>query len=109
MGPFRVLQLSIVILMLFGSTWLVRLAGMAPSPSDSTSTWLSDRAALAGVLAADNADNNNGGGNGGGKSKKGGKKGGKRGGGKKKKKKKKKKQKRGKPPKTRVEGAGRGR
>jgi len=65
MGPFRVLQLSIVILMLFGSTWLVRLAGMAPSPSDSTSTWLSDRAALAGVLAADNADNNNGGDNGG--------------------------------------------
>src|SRR3954467_15514925 len=62
MGPFRVLQLSIVILMLFGSTWLVRLAGMAPSPSDSTTTWLSDRAALAGVLAADNADNNNNGG-----------------------------------------------
>lgn len=60
MGPFRVLQLSIVILMLFGSTWLVRLAGMSNSLSGDTSTWLSDRAALAGVLQADNGDNSDG-------------------------------------------------
>jgi hypothetical protein len=59
MGPFRVLQLSIVILMLFGSTWLVRLAGMSTSLSGDTSTWLSDRAALAGVLEADNGGNTN--------------------------------------------------
>jgi hypothetical protein len=60
MGPFRVLQLSIVILMLFGSTWLVRLAGMSDSMSGDTSTWLSDRAALAGVLQGDNGDNSGG-------------------------------------------------
>jgi hypothetical protein len=60
MGPFRVLQLSIVVLMLFGSTWLVRIAGMSNSLSGDTSTWLSDRAVLAGVLQADNSDNSGG-------------------------------------------------
>ena len=29
MGPFRVLQISIVVLVLFGSTWLVRVVGLA--------------------------------------------------------------------------------
>jgi len=57
MAPFRVLQLSIVIAMLFGSTWLVRMAGMEQTSPDSTSTWLSGQPALAGVLQADNTDN----------------------------------------------------
>ena len=61
MGPFRVLQISIVVLMLFGSTWLVRAVGMAASPSGSSSTWLSSQDALAGVLnQGDNGDNNGG-------------------------------------------------
>lgn len=75
MGPFRVLQISIVVLMLFGSTWLVRAVGMAASPSGSTSTpwgsraaeepygalWLGSSDALAGVLQqADNGDNDDG-------------------------------------------------
>jgi hypothetical protein len=58
MGPFRVLQISIVVLMLFGSTWLVRVVGMAASPSGSSSTWLSSTEALAGALnQGDNGDN----------------------------------------------------
>src|SRR3954447_22761024 len=61
MGPFRVLQISIVVLMLFGSTWLVRAIGMAASPSGSSSTWLSSQDALAGVLQqGDKGDNNDG-------------------------------------------------
>ena len=64
MAPFRVLQLSIVLLMLFGSTWLVRMAGLEPSETARTTTWLSDQAALAGVLQqGDNSDNNGGGDN----------------------------------------------
>ena len=73
MGPFRVLQISIVVLMLFGSTWLVRAVGMAASPSGSSSTWLSGQDALAGVLQQgdngdndDNTDGDNGGDNNGG-------------------------------------------
>ena len=58
MGPFRVLQISIVVLMLFGSTWLVRAVGMAGSPTGSSSTWLGSTDALAGVLQqGDNGDN----------------------------------------------------
>src|SRR6185436_7478075 len=68
MGPFCVLQISIVVLMLFGSTWLVRAIGLAAAPSGSSSTWLSSQDALAGVLQqgdnGDNGDNNNGGDNG---------------------------------------------
>jgi hypothetical protein len=61
MGPFRVLQISIVVLMLFGSTWLVRVIGMAAAPSGSSSTWLTGSDALAGVLQqADNGDNDDG-------------------------------------------------
>jgi hypothetical protein len=63
MSPFRVLQLSIVLVMLFGSTWLVRMVGFEPSESGRTATWLSDQAALAGVLdQADNGDNGDNGG-----------------------------------------------
>jgi hypothetical protein len=58
MSPFRVLQLSIVLVMLFGSTWLVRMAGLEPAATGTTATWLSDQAALAGVLRqGDNSDN----------------------------------------------------
>jgi hypothetical protein len=58
MAPFRVLQLSMVLVMLFGSTWLVRLAGLDPAETGVSSTWLSDQAALAGVLSqGDNGDN----------------------------------------------------
>jgi hypothetical protein len=61
MGPFRVLQISIVVLMLFGSTWLVRTIGMAASPSGSSGTWLESSAALADVLQQDdNGDNDDG-------------------------------------------------
>jgi len=61
MGLFRVLQISIVVLMLFGSTWLVRVVGMAASPAGSSSTWLSSTDALAGVLQqGDNGDNDDG-------------------------------------------------
>jgi hypothetical protein len=61
MGLFRVLQISIVVLMLFGSTWLVRVVGMAASPDGSSSTWLSTTDALAGVLQqGDNDDNDDG-------------------------------------------------
>jgi hypothetical protein len=64
MGPFRVLQISIVVLMLFGSTWLVRAVGMVASPDGTSSTWLGSQDALAGVLnQGDNGDN--GGDNGG--------------------------------------------
>lgn len=65
MAPFRVLQLSIVLVMLFGSTWVVRMAGLESSATGDTATWLSDQAVMAGVLdQADNGDNsdNNGGG-----------------------------------------------
>jgi hypothetical protein len=58
MGPFRVLQISIVVLMLFGSTWLVRAVGMAGTSAGSSSTWLGSSDALAGVLQqGDNGDN----------------------------------------------------
>src|SRR5688572_19265009 len=58
MAPFRVLQLSMVLVMLFGSTWLARLAGLDPAETGVSSTWLSDQAALAGVLhQGDNGDN----------------------------------------------------
>ena len=60
MGPFRVLQISIVVLMLFGSTWLVRAVGMAAAPAGSSSTWLTGGDALAGVLQQDNGDNDDG-------------------------------------------------
>jgi hypothetical protein len=61
MGPFRVLPISIVVLMLFGSTWLVRVVGMAASPTGDSTTWLGSQDALAGVLQqGDNGDNNNG-------------------------------------------------
>jgi hypothetical protein len=61
MGPFRVLQISIVILMLFGSTWLVRTAGLSPSPSGPSTTWVGGTEALADVLQqGDNSDNNDG-------------------------------------------------
>jgi hypothetical protein len=61
MGLFQVLQISIVVLMLFGSTWLVRVVGMAASPAGSSSTWLSSTDALAGVLQqGDNGDNDDG-------------------------------------------------
>ena len=46
MGPFRVLQISIVILMLFGSTWLVRTAGMEPSSAGPSTSWLEASEAL---------------------------------------------------------------
>jgi hypothetical protein len=58
MGGFRVLHISIVVLVLFGSTWLVRVVGMAAEPSGSSSTWLTGNDALAGVLRQ--ADNDNG-------------------------------------------------
>jgi hypothetical protein len=58
MGPFRVLQISIVVLMLFGSTWLVRAVGLAASPSGSSGTWLSSTDVMADVLhQGDNDDN----------------------------------------------------
>lgn len=57
MGPFRVLQVSIVVLMLFGSTWLVRAVGMAPGSGGGSSTWHGESAALAGVLEQDDNDN----------------------------------------------------
>lgn len=58
MGPFRVLQISIVVLMLFGSTWLVRAVGMAASPTDGSRTWLGSSDALAVVLQqGDNGHN----------------------------------------------------
>ena len=61
MGPFRVLQISIVVLMLFGSTWIVRAVGLTASPSGSSSTWLGSTAAMAGVLQqGDNGDNDDG-------------------------------------------------
>ncbi len=61
MGPFRVLQISIVVLMLFGSTWLVRVVGLAASPSGSSGTWMSSTDALADVLQqGDNGDNDDG-------------------------------------------------
>ena len=64
MAPFRVLQLSMVLIMLFGSTWLVRLAGMDPAETGVSSAWLSDQAVLAGVLQqGDNGDNGDNGGN----------------------------------------------
>jgi hypothetical protein len=57
MPPFRVLQLSIVVVMLFSSTWLVRMAGLEQTGSDSASSWLAGQPALAGVLQDDNTDN----------------------------------------------------
>src|SRR5689334_16617235 len=65
MSPFRVLQISIMVLVLFGSAWLVRIVGSVASPTDEgASTWLSGPAALADVLQqGDNGDN--GGDNGG--------------------------------------------
>jgi hypothetical protein len=66
MGPFRVLQISIVVLMLFGSTWLVRVVGMAASPPGSSTTWLTGSNALAGVLRQDDNDDNDDGDNDGG-------------------------------------------
>lgn len=58
MTAFRLLQVSIVVVLLFGSTWVVRALGMATEPSGATSTWLSSTTVLAGVLQADNTDNN---------------------------------------------------
>lgn len=61
MGPFRVLQISIVVVLLFGSTWLVRVVGMAAAPPGSSATWLGESEAFAGVLQqGDNGDNNDG-------------------------------------------------
>jgi hypothetical protein len=66
MGPFRVLQISIVIVLLFGSTWLVRTAGLSPSPAGPSTPWMGGAEALAGVLQqGDNGDNNDGDNNGG--------------------------------------------
>ena len=64
MGPLRVLHISMVVLMLFGSAWLVRLAGMSPSPGDASVSWLAGTEVRAGVLQSDNGDNNGGGDNG---------------------------------------------
>lgn len=63
MRPFRVLQISIVVLMLFGSTLVVRVVGTAAAPSGNSSSWLSSNAALAGALQQDD-DNDGGGDNG---------------------------------------------
>lgn len=64
MTPFRVLQVSIVVVLLFGSTWVVREFGMASEPAGSSLSWLSSTPALAGVLQqGDNSDNNDGGDN----------------------------------------------
>jgi hypothetical protein len=58
MGPFRVLQISIMVLMLFGSTLVVRVVGLTAAPSGSSSTWLAGTEALAGpLLQGDNGDN----------------------------------------------------
>ena len=66
MGPFRVLQFSIVVLVLFGSTWLIRAVGMSETSAGDSTTWLASTDALAGVLQqGDNADNNSGDNNGG--------------------------------------------
>jgi hypothetical protein len=68
MGPVRVLQVSIAVLILFGSVWHVRVAGMADAPSapsGNSSSWLSHNSALASVLEqpdngpADNDDTDN--------------------------------------------------
>src|SRR5436853_283697 len=64
MGPFRVLQLSIVVLVLFGSAWIVRAVGSAADPSGRSVTWLHGDAAHAGVLRADNGGDNGGDNNG---------------------------------------------
>lgn len=61
MQPFRVLQLSIMVLMLFGSAVIVRAVGMSASPSGSTSTWLRSDAVFAGPLQQDDNDNSDGG------------------------------------------------
>src|SRR4051794_5490857 len=63
MGLFRALQIGIAVLMLFGSTCLVRVVGMAASPAGSSTTWLTSSDALAGVLLADNNGGDNGGDN----------------------------------------------
>ncbi len=64
MGPFRVLQISMMVLMLFGSTLVV---GQTGAPSGSSSTWLTGTEALAGPLQqGDNSDNSDGGDNNGG-------------------------------------------
>jgi hypothetical protein len=61
MTPFRLLQVSIVVLMLFGSTWAVRILGFAAAEPGSSPTWLGGTNALAGVLQqADNDDGDNG-------------------------------------------------
>jgi hypothetical protein len=64
MTPFRVLQVSIVVVLLFGSTWAIRLFGLAAEPTGASVTWLSSTPALAGVLQqGDNSDNSGGGDN----------------------------------------------
>ncbi len=61
MTPFRLLQVSIVVLVLFGSTWTVRILGFAAAEPGSSPTWLGGTNALAGVLQQnDNGDNNDG-------------------------------------------------
>jgi hypothetical protein len=63
MTPFRVLQISIVVVLLFGSTWVVGALGMAAESPGSVPTWLNSTPALAGVLQqGDNDDNNDDGG-----------------------------------------------
>lgn len=61
MTPFRVLQVSIVVVLLFGSTWVVRALGMVAEPPGSSTTWLNSTTAMAGVLQQD--DNDDGGDN----------------------------------------------
>jgi hypothetical protein len=61
MTPFRVLQVSIVVVLLFGSTWVVRALGMAAEPAGSSRTWHASQLALAGPLQqGDNGDNDDG-------------------------------------------------
>ena len=62
MTPFRVLQISIVMVLLFGSTWVVGALGMAAESPGSVPTWLNSTPALAGVLGQDDNDDNNVGG-----------------------------------------------
>ncbi|MCC7370906.1 MAG: hypothetical protein IT306_21005 [Chloroflexi bacterium] len=57
MTLFRLLQVSVVIVLLFGSTWVVRVLGMAAEPPGSSPTWLASSTALAGVLSQNNNDN----------------------------------------------------